>query len=468
MAKYVLVIDPVSTNRIRLLALLEDAQYDVVSAPSVAEVSALHCEPDLIILGLSDKPAKTIASLATLQIAVDTPLLCLDSDPSPLRRLLVLRAGARDVLPRAAPDTLIRARLRGLIREGEAERECERRRVTAASFGFAEATREFAADARIVCVGATDAVPGVAHLLASTLEHRLDTLRIEEVLREEADQSVPDAYIIVSGQNYRVLDGLLPELRDRSQSGHAPLLVLYPADRPDIATRALALGASDIAADNASGEELSIRVEEILKRKRERDALRRSDEQSYRLAATDPLTGLYNRRYAEAYLGDLMMRASENQSGFTLMIVDLDHFKAVNDQFGHTTGDRVLCEIAHRLRDNLRACDLVSRHGGEEFLVILPDTDPAEAAITAERLRSAISSAPIGAEHGEKITVTASIGVATGSVSMQEPVARVRNGTFDLAEPRTPLALSQVFDAADAALYAAKDSGRNRVEFSAS
>ena len=83
MTKYVLVIDPVATNRIRLSALLEEAQYDVVSAPSVAEVSALQCEPDLIILGLSDKPSKTIASLATLQIPADTPLLCLDSDPSP-------------------------------------------------------------------------------------------------------------------------------------------------------------------------------------------------------------------------------------------------------------------------------------------------------------------------------------------------------------------------------------------------
>ena len=106
MTKYVLVIVPVATNRIRLSALLEEAQYDVVSAPSVAEVSALQCEPDLIILGLSDKPSKTIASLATLQIPADTPLLCLDSDPSPLRRLLALRAGARDVLPRAQRRTL--------------------------------------------------------------------------------------------------------------------------------------------------------------------------------------------------------------------------------------------------------------------------------------------------------------------------------------------------------------------------
>ena len=465
MAKNVLVIDPVATNRIRLSALLEGAQYEVASAPSVGEVVALRAEPDLMILGLAEKPAQSIASLATLQISADTPILCFDSDPSPLRRLLVLRAGAREVLPRTTPDALVRARLRGLIREGDAQRECERRRVTAASFGFAEASVEFTAEARIVCVGETKNVPGIAHL-ASTLPHKLDSLGVEDALREEADHNVPDAYVIVSGQNYRALDGLLPELRDRSHSHTAPLLVLYPADRPDIATRALALGASDIAADNASGEELSIRIEEILRRKRQRDALRRSDEQSYRLAATDPLTGLYNRRYAEAYLGDLLMRAGEDQTGFALMIVDLDHFKSVNDRYGHSTGDRVLCEVAHRLRDNLRACDLVSRHGGEEFLVILPDTDQERAAITAERLRAAIANDPIRGERNEIVRVTASIGVATGSVTMQ--MASVRTGTFDLAEPRTPLALSRVFEAADSALYRAKGDGRNRVEFSVS
>lgn len=468
MAKHVLVIDPVSTNRIRLAALLEGAQYDVIAAPSVAEVTGLHCEPDLILLGLSAKPAQIIASLASLQLPADTPLLCLDSDPSPLRRLLALRSGAQDVLPRATPDALLRARLRSMIREGEGRRERERRRVAATSFGFAEASLEFVSDARIVCVGAEDPLAVITHHLASMLPHRLDMLSIEEALREEGDRNAPDAYVIVSGPNDRALDGLLPELRDRSQSRHAPLLVLYPPDRPDIATRALALGASDIAPDNSSAEELAIRIEEILKRKRERDALRRSDEQSYRLAATDPLTGLYNRRYAEAYLGDLIMRASESQNGFTLMIVDLDHFKAVNDRFGHSTGDRVLCEVAHRLRDNLRACDLVSRHGGEEFLVILPDTDPKQAAVTAERLRSAIASAPVRAESGESVAVTASIGVATGTVAMQMDVQRIRTGTFDLAEARTPPLLSRVFDAADAALYRAKEIGRNRVEFSAS
>lgn len=464
MAKCVLVIDPVSVNRIRLSAVLEGAQYDVICAPSVGEVGLLR-DPDLVVLGLGDRPSTDISQLATLPIPDDTPLLCLDNNPSPLRRLLAIRAGARDVLPRTTTDTFLRARLRGLIREGDAQRECERRRVTAASFGFAEASVDFETGARVRCVGACDEVPGIAHLQACETSLRVECCDVEDVLRDAAE-AAPEAYVIVSGHSYHALDSLLPELRDRTHLQHVPLLVLFPAERPDIATRALALGASDVAPDDASGEELSLRVDDILKRKRARDALRRSDEQSYRLAATDPLTGLYNRRYAEAYLGDLMMRVSETQNDFALMILDLDHFKAVNDRFGHATGDRVLCDVADRLRNNLRACDLVCRFGGEEFLVILPDADQRQAAITAERLRMAIEGTSVCASSNVDVPVTASIGVATGSVPMQ--LAAMRTGTFDLVETRTPPALSELFDAADAALYEAKNKGRNRVVFSVS
>ena len=204
----------------------------------------------------------------------------------------------------------------------------------------------------------------------------------------------------------------------------------------------------------------------MLERKRMRDRLRKTDEQSYRLAATDPLTGLYNRRYAEAYLADLMMREQEHERGFVMMVVDLDHFKVVNDRYGHSAGDRVLCEVANRIRDNLRACDLISRHGGEEFLAVLPDTGVIEAERTAERLRQSIAGMPIPLENGVQVSITASIGVAFGQDIETEAVS-ARTGTFDIEEASNLPPLRQVFDAADAALYRAKVKGRNRVEFSA-
>lgn len=466
MAKCVFVIDPVSVNRIRLSAVLEGAQYDVVSAASISEVPGHARDPDLIVVGLTDRPARDIARLKSAPIPKNTPLLCIDPSPSSLRRLLALRSGARDVLPRNTTDTFLRARIRGLIREGDAQRECERRRVTAASFGFAEPTVAFELDPRIRCVGKCDKVPAIDHLRASDTSLQIDVCPVEDVLLDEALGVIPEAYVIVSGHSYQTLDSLLPELRDRTHTEQVPLLVLYPPDRPDVATRALALGAGDVAPEDSSGEELALRINDILARKRARDALRRSDEQSYRLAVTDPLTGLYNRRYAEAYLGDLMIRLSETRNGFALMIVDIDHFKSVNDRFGHGVGDRVLCEVADRLRNSLRACDLVSRHGGEEFLVILPDSDRNEAAVTAERLRQAIAKTGVRDGNGADVLVTASIGVATGGMSMA--FATMRTGTFDLVEPHTPPSVSRVFEAADEALYRAKSEGRNRVVLSAS
>ncbi|NNE82084.1 MAG: diguanylate cyclase [Silicimonas sp.] len=468
MPKCLLVIDPVPTNRIRLSAAFESAHYDVVTAATPEEAARLaYCDPDLVILGIqSDQPRQVIRSFRTQSFSADIPLLCIDADASPMRRLQALRAGARDVLPRSLPDRLLLGRLRGLIREGDAELECQRRRVAASSFGFAEAPSEFSRTARIAVVNNSDRLPQLPEVLRATLGHRIDRLGLDDAMR--GDDSLPslDAYVIVAGQDGATLETLLPELRDRSHSRHASVLVLHPAEHPKLAVRALNLGASDITADNATGEELAIRIDAMLERKRMRDRLRKTDEQSYRLAATDPLTGLYNRRYAEAYLADLMMREQEHERGFVMMVVDLDHFKVVNDRYGHSAGDRVLCEVANRIRDNLRACDLISRHGGEEFLAVLPDTGVIEAERTAERLRQSIAGMPIPLENGVQVSITASIGVAFGQDIETEAVS-ARTGTFDIEEASNLPPLRQVFDAADAALYRAKVKGRNRVEFSA-
>lgn len=468
MPKCLLVIDPVPTNRIRLAALLESAHYDVVTAAGPQDVSLIAQQtPDLVVIGLhASEPLRSLQAAQTAGLAKEVPVLCLDSDASPLRRLQALRAGAREFMARTTPDSLLLARVRGLLRESDAERECERRRVTASSFGFAEARAPFASRSRIACVIGPD-VPGeLPKELAKSIPHQLDILDVHDALRDDAS-TPPDAYIVAPGSDDDALEAILPELRVRSHSRHAPVLVVHDADKTSHASRALNLGASDIAADSASGEELAIRMEGMLQRKRLRDMLRQTDEQSYRLAATDPLTGLYNRRYAEAYLADLLMHEQEQGRGYVLMLVDLDHFKAINDTLGHAAGDQVLCQVADRLRDNLRAGDLVARYGGEEFLIVLPDANPSEGEFTAERIRKAISHRPVLLNDGGSVPVTASIGVGFGvDEALAEPLRKT--GTFDVAEPTYALSLSRLVDAADAALYRAKNAGRNRVEFSAS
>ena len=466
MPKNVLVIEPAIVSRICLSSILEGGQYTVLAFAEPGEARGMTGDPDLVIAVTSDEaPASLVHNVRSAIGPCNAPILLLDDNPTPLRRLAALMAGAREILPRNVAETLLLARLRGLIREGEAERECERRRVAAASFGLAEASAEFDVRATIVTIDPTGSMPGLHAILGATLSHRVEFQDAVDTLNDTSGD-VADAYVLASGPNTGALDSLLPELRDRSHSRHAPVLAIYPADRPDIATHALALGATDLATDTACGEELAFRINAMLARKRQRDALRRSDENSYRLAATDPLTGLYNRRYAEAYLGDLMMRASENGRNFVLMLVDLDHFKNVNDRYGHAAGDAVLCEVSRRLRENLRACDLISRHGGEEFLVILPETLPGEAARTAERLRAAVGGTPIALEKERQVHVTASIGVAGGFSPENRKLARPKPICYN-GSPTLKPGLSALLEAADTALYRAKEHGRNRVEFSA-
>jgi two-component system, cell cycle response regulator len=162
------------------------------------------------------------------------------------------------------------------------------------------------------------------------------------------------------------------------------------------------------------------------------------------MAITDGLTGLYNRRYMETHLGSLVEQAASRGKPLTILVLDIDYFKAINDGHGHDAGDDVLREFATRIRKSIRGIDLACRLGGEEFVIVMPETDMAVAAIVAERLRRRIASEPFGIAQGAKaIDVTISIGIAT----------------LDTADDNA----STILKRADQALYRAKRDGRNRV-----
>lgn len=163
---------------------------------------------------------------------------------------------------------------------------------------------------------------------------------------------------------------------------------------------------------------------------------------------TDSLTGLYNRRHLEHRLTQEVARAKRYSQALSCLFVDADHFKAVNDRHGHPAGDQVLVALAQRLRSRLRACDLPTRYGGEEFAVLLPQTDAADAQSLAREICRDIAAEPITLASGKQITVTVSIGVATMA--------------GDSAGPQTDLGPA-LLDAADQASYRAKQAGRNCV-----
>ncbi|MEL7049986.1 MAG: diguanylate cyclase, partial [Pseudomonadota bacterium] len=166
-------------------------------------------------------------------------------------------------------------------------------------------------------------------------------------------------------------------------------------------------------------------------------------EQTVELAMTDALTGLHNRHYMQSHLKTLVSDAIANDRELTVLIADIDHFKHVNDTYGHDVGDLVLKEFSQRLRRNTRDADLACRLGGEEFVLIMPDTPLQRGYQTGERLRALIAAEPFAIGNGSFIRVTTSVGLATLESLDDTPDSLIKR--------------------ADNGLYAAKRRGRNRV-----
>lgn len=176
-----------------------------------------------------------------------------------------------------------------------------------------------------------------------------------------------------------------------------------------------------------------------------------NNERLKHIGLTDALTGVHNRRYFEQRLREEVDRSLRKGSPLSCLLIDLDHFKQVNDRHGHLIGDAVLREVSEQVKDQLRLSDAMARYGGEEFAVLLVQTDTASAIAIAERIRERVLSRPVVLPDGETLSVTLSVGVSTLHQA-------VRGADVD-ARARELVA------AADRALYAAKRAGRNRVVF---
>jgi diguanylate cyclase (GGDEF)-like protein len=241
------------------------------------------------------------------------------------------------------------------------------------------------------------------------------------------------------------LDGekLLVAQRGRRGGEDLPFLFLTAQRDPERIARLLRGGACDIVQKPFHPVELLARLEVHLRLRRLQAELREKNATLARLSTTDPVTGLRNRRYVTEFLAVEVLRASRYHTPLSVLLLDLDHFKHVNDSHGHRAGDAVLQMAADILRATLRATDVAGRYGGEEFLVVLPQTDLAGAGVLAERVRAAIGDTAIEVGVGVAVAVTVSIGVA----ALDE-------------ETRSA---EQLVEQADAALYTAKHAGRNRV-----
>ncbi|NTV48964.1 MAG: diguanylate cyclase [Geobacteraceae bacterium] len=243
------------------------------------------------------------------------------------------------------------------------------------------------------------------------------------------------------------IDGFkfLRMLKTRPDHQDVPVIILTGTNDRDRKIKGLEQGASDYITKPFDPEELVARVNIHLKIKKLQDDLRRSNELLLELSNTDHLTGLFNRRYMMKALDKELQRSIRNGGSLSLIMLDIDHFKRVNDGFGHQQGDVVLQNVALILQKELRSYDCAARYGGEEFVAILPDSSLKESVLVAERIRLAVQNTIFNGPL-VKLSLTVSLGVACFS---HEHTATV-DGFIKLA---------------DDALYRAKGNGRNRVEF---
>jgi len=449
----ILIADDVATNRIVLKVKLGAAFYETMQAASGAETlaNARASRPDLILLDVEMPDISGIEVCRTLKadpVTRDIPVVMVTAFRDMDRKMAALGAGADEVFWKPLDEVVLLARLRSILRAREAAAELGLRQHTYRDLGFAEPSEGFARPAKVALVF-RDAVTRAkwASELRPYLNDRLMPMEPDEALADPAGAPPPDVFVIgadlaESGGGLR----LMSELRSRHGTRHAAICVVLPAGAADTAAMALDLGANDIIELDADPAEIALRIRMQVTRKRQADRLRESLEDRLRLALTDPLTGLHNRRYATAHLARMAERAMETGRTFALMVLDLDRFKTINDTYGHASGDAVLAEVARRLSTRLRPVDLLARIGGEEFLVALPDKGLGEASAVAERLRRALADRPITLPHGQgSLSVTSSIGLAIG----QAGAGRI--------------SVEDLFHSADKALLAAKHDGRNQV-----
>jgi len=449
MTARILVVDDVEANVRLLEAKLSAEYYDVLHATDGVTALAMAAaeKPDIILLDVMMPGMDGFQACRRLKEDPATrhiPIVLITALDGRSDRIAGLDAGADEFLTKPIDDVILFARVRSLTRLKLVIDELRQREASGRRMGLigGVASRLGGSGGRVVIVDDNDrqAMRVMAEL---AVEHR----PVVEPTLERAALAVrgPVDLVIVNAAA-KSFDGLrfAASLRSDEATRNLPILAIYDPDDRTRGVKALEIGVNDLLARPIDPQELSARARTQIKRKRYTDLLRNNLDNSLELAVTDPLTGLHNRRYMFGQLQALAERAVKGGAPVAALLLDIDHFKKINDSFGHDVGDEVLREFAVRLASNVRAIDLPCRYGGEEFVAVMPDTALDDAERIAERIRRYISGSPFRLSRGsELLTVTISIGVA------------VLNGPDDSPEA--------LLKRADEALYEAKASGRNKV-----
>lgn len=449
MTARILVVDDIRTNIKVLEAKLTSEYYEVIAASNGPEAleSAVSQKPDLILLDVMMPGMDGFEVCRRLKANPETahvPVIMVTALGDPEDRVQGLSAGADDFLTKPVDDTAMFARVRSLLRVKLMLDELRMRERTSASLGVISppvpSLNEDYAAAQILLVedNPRDQVR-LQRMIEGQFRTEMTADGIDALNR--ARQVEYDSVVVsLSLQNP---DGLrlCSQFRTTEETRNVPILLLVGPDDQKQLVKGLEIGVTDYVVRPIDRNEFIARLRAQVRRKRYQDRLRLHYQQSMEMAVTDPLTGLYNRRYMASHLATLLAQ-SASQHGTAVAILDLDHFKLVNDTHGHPAGDDVLREVGNRIVRNIRGIDMACRYGGEEFVVLMPDTDLESSEVVANRLLQAIGGKPIATRSAGELTVTCSIGCTSS----------LESDTADSLLKR-----------ADDALYEAKNGGRNRI-----
>jgi two-component system cell cycle response regulator len=452
MTARVLVVDDIAANVRLLEAKLLVEYYEVVGANDGPTALKLVKEraPDIVLLDVMMPGMDGYAVCRRIKADPETahiPVVMVTALSETADRVRGLEAGADDFLTKPVNDVALFARIRSLVRLKRACDEWRTREATSVQFGIATSGGEMPRNDE---PGSILLVRDPDGLTDSTIErlkaqgHQITAIEGADLAMSTAASAAFDLILLNDRPGGGDALRLCSQLRSNPQTRPIPILLTVQDGDVERLAKALELGVNDYLVRPVDRDELIARTRTQIRRKRFEDGLRNNYERSLTAALTDTLTGLSNRRYLETHFGAVNAMLAAASKPIALLVLDVDHFKSINDRFGHTVGDQVLKGIAQRMQTSLRNFDTAIRYGGEEFVLLMPNTVEAQAMAVAERLCVAVREAPIKIDDAPgEVPVTVSIGVTTGIA-----------GKTSLAE---------LVKAADAALYEAKRTGRNKI-----
>ena len=451
----ILIVDDTAANLRLLEARLQAEYFDVRTALNGRDglQAALNERVDLVLLDVMMPDMTGFEVCAALKADPRTahiPVIIVTALDGAEDRVRGLECGADDFLTKPVSETALVTRVKSLVRLKMITDELALRAAAMQSVGF-NAADVFADTAGIggrvlVVDDRENSTRRIRAALAGPFEVELTADPADAVAQAESR----DFDLLIVSPTLKVGDGLrlCARIKAIDRLRHTPVLLITDAEETPRLMQALELGVNDYIIRPIDANELRARVRTQLRRRLYAERLRETVTSAVELAIIDPLTNLYNRRYLDAHLRLLIARAAATSKPVCVLLFDIDHFKDINDSYGHDAGDAVLRDFSDRLRRGVRGIDLVARYGGEEFLVVMPETDASFAATIAERLRQEVEKMAFTATSDEiSFPVTVSIGLAEW------------RGQGDGAEA--------LIRRADQALYAAKRAGRNRVVASA-